>query len=464
MKSIFHHTPLPPVRNGIADYAARVNEALQTRTEVICVNENPFSIVPAGVEIVDPAQVNRLEHENSVSVYQIGNNPDHLDIFRQALRSPGIPIIHDIRLFYLHELMGLPAAKLEAVMRASNPIMARKRCDDVLRNDLKIGADYLCFDMLWDLLSRSRGIVVHSDFARALIRRSYGPEIAKRITVIPHFAMPPEAPDVDAVRGRFDLAPDTRLIVTSGFATQVKRFDWVAEAVSGLLQAGHRVHWVHAGAERREEFDLSGLIASDPLLRANTTITGFLGERELDDIIGTADIVVNLRFPSVGESSGTLARALAAARCCIVTKTAAYDSYPDNVVVKIPHFDPARHLFNAMEALLSSPEARFAFGAFAHRFSETHLSMDTYIDRLLQVCETADADPLSPDALLERRTNSDRLELGPFAAEEIGGDILAELVPDTFVVNSWHVRKMGDGKVGVDVTGLDARRTRNETS
>ena len=43
-----------------------------------------------------------------------------------------------------------------------------------------------------------------------------------------------------------------------------------------------------------------------------TTVTGYLGEADLDGYILASDILVNLRFPSVGESSGTLARAFAA--------------------------------------------------------------------------------------------------------------------------------------------------------
>ena len=47
------------------------------------------------------------------------------------------------------------------------------------------------------------------------------------------------------------------------------------------------------------------------------------------------DAVVNLRYPSAGESSGTLARALAEGRAMIVNNLGSFAEIPDDVALKV---------------------------------------------------------------------------------------------------------------------------------
>lgn len=457
---VYHHCPLPPARNGIADYAARVNDALLPHVNLSCVWSNPFAQVPDGVEVLDPRQAWRFREPGALPIYQIGNNGDHLDIYRQALEVPGLVILHDLRLFYLHELMDLPRAKFGALMAASNPIMARTRLEDIMVHWRKLGTDYFCFDMIWDLLRRSRMIMVHSHYARNILVRTYGALAERRVAVIPHFALEPQVDDVAAFRQGIGVPESTMLFVTSGFATQAKRFDWVAESLAALAADGHDIQWVHAGAERSYEYDLSGLIAQHPELDGRATVTGFLSESELDGYLAAADVVLNLRFPSVGESSGTLARAFAAGSCCVVTRTAAYDEIPDDVVVKVPPFDTVRHLTRALTALVQLPEARAAFGRNARTHATTTLSPASYASALVDlVHHAATMQPEADTALLDRPEDADRLSLGPFKAEELSPSDLHAMIPSTFLAQSMKIRRDDKGQMMLDVTGLNASRT-----
>ena len=68
------HAPPPGSRSGVADYAETLRQAL-----VRCGTWN-------------------------VPVYHLGNNPLHADIYRQALASPGVVVLHDAVLH--HFLLG----------------------------------------------------------------------------------------------------------------------------------------------------------------------------------------------------------------------------------------------------------------------------------------------------------------------------------------------------------------------
>jgi glycosyltransferase involved in cell wall biosynthesis len=63
---------------------------------------------------------------------------------------------------------------------------------------------------------------------------------------------------------------------------------------------------------------------------------GFRESDELDELIAVADISVNLRYPTFGETSATLLRALAAGTPCLVTDINQYREYPDKCAFKIP--------------------------------------------------------------------------------------------------------------------------------
>ena len=107
-----------------------------------------------------------------------------------------------------------------------------------------------------------------------------------------------------------------------------------------MREQGHRFRWIHAGEERPTEYPLTQAVRGHPGLAECFEVTGYLTDDKLDRYIAASDIVVNLRFPSVGESSGTLARAFSAGRCCIVSDTAAYAEIPRDVVVHVPVFEP----------------------------------------------------------------------------------------------------------------------------
>src|SRR5881628_3166826 len=79
-------TPMPPTRTGVAHYASLLVPALKERVEL--------QVITAPSEL--PATGNRQ------LVYQLGNNPHHEWIYKEAMRTPGVIVLHD---FVLHHLI-----------------------------------------------------------------------------------------------------------------------------------------------------------------------------------------------------------------------------------------------------------------------------------------------------------------------------------------------------------------------
>ncbi len=87
--------------------------------------------------------------------------------------------------------------------------------------------------------------------------------------------------------------------------------------------------------------------------------------------IHTADVVINLRLPTVGETSAVALRAMAAARPLIVFDHGWYSELPDEAALKVPPGDEAA-LREAMARLAASPELRRAMGAAGLRYVQRH--------------------------------------------------------------------------------------------
>ena len=402
------YTPLPPERNGIADYAAMLLGALSEHYECEAACEDWLAEAPPGVAVVDPA----LAHRGAGArvLHQLGNNPGHGFVL-QALRSvPGVSTLHDPGLLHLRQTTGAPRDALLAGLRDVPPAFART-ARGVAAADRWSRADHLLFDMAGEVLARSRAVVVHSRFARNRLRALHGEAATAHVEVVPHLLPPMALPTRDAARARLGIPADAFLVCTAGFATAAKRFDWLLDAlVLAVEQGAAALLWVHAGAERPEEFALAAAVAERPALSGRARIAGYLSDAALSDHVAAADALVNLRFPSAGESSGSLARGFAAGACCIVSDTGAYAELPRDAVLHVPLAGAVPALAEALAAFAAEPDRARAIGAAGRRFALAEMALPGVALRYRALIEASRDRPV---AGAPRPAASRTLALGP---------------------------------------------------
>ncbi|HEY8181789.1 MAG TPA: hypothetical protein VII32_06080, partial [Thermoanaerobaculia bacterium] len=76
------YTPMPPTRTGVAHYASMLAPALAEKVELEVITEN-------------------REPRTENAIYQLGNNPHHEWIYKEAMQHPGVIVLHDIVLHHL---------------------------------------------------------------------------------------------------------------------------------------------------------------------------------------------------------------------------------------------------------------------------------------------------------------------------------------------------------------------------
>jgi glycosyltransferase involved in cell wall biosynthesis len=174
-----------------------------------------------------------------------------------------------------------------------------------------------------------------------------------------------------------------------------------------------------------------------------TLVTGRLSLQGFVRHIAAADVVINLRFPTYGEISGALVRALGLGRAVVVTDgTPAAEEFPSGVVVAVdPGPYESAELQAVVEYLLGDARARNGIGraardhvlrhhglaATAHRLAEFLGDVASRRADLLRLVDEDDAEPGSLRALLADEVRWAARDLGLAGFPTNVGPLLAEI-------------------------------------
>ena len=93
-------SPLPPVRSGIADYAADLLPHLAERCDLRVVHLPGQPVDPEIARRYPSIPLAEAGAGGRLPLYQMGNNPWHFDIWQRALVLPGVLTLHDLVLHH----------------------------------------------------------------------------------------------------------------------------------------------------------------------------------------------------------------------------------------------------------------------------------------------------------------------------------------------------------------------------
>ncbi len=345
-------SPLPPARSGIADYSEALIESLRPLVEL---------------EVFSSAQRAFDATQFDIAVYQVGNNAHHDFVYETALRHPGVVVMHESNLHHLITDLTIRRGDWDAYLAECEyhgGASARAFAERVRK--LEVGPDYEGVAMTRRLLESARGVIVHSRFMRDETRAA---GYAGPVAVIPHGAWIPQA-DRMGYRHRLGLDGTTSLIGIFGFLKPYKRIAESLRAFRRLVRVAPTAKMILVG-EAHPEFPVNAMIRSMGL-DANVRVLGFTPIDEFVGYLAACDIVLNLRYPTVGESSGTLLRSLGLGKAVMVSEIGSFQEFPDDVCLKVPvGAGEEEMIFEYLNLLVSRPEAARALGERAKNYVAT---------------------------------------------------------------------------------------------
>lgn len=356
---IAYLSPLPPAQTGIATYSRAVLDGL-SRIDY-----------GSGGHSLDPIWPIEPRHEGTIpwhamGVYHLGNNVEfHRDIYRHAVQTPGLVVLHDLALDDF--VRGMVAAgdplghqaMREGLMNAPR----LEGFEDAVRNEP------LRIPFVAHAARRARGIVAHSAFVERYLR-AFG--CRTPVHVAPHPVVESEVAIHAAERRRpvqragLEALGMRRLVVAAGDLNEAKLLDRVLAAVARLPEDVH----VALVGRRIEGYDVDATVR-DGALGARVSLHADVTDDDFLAWLCAADVVVDLRFPHRGEVSGSLARAMQCGRATVVSGTGTYLDLPDDLVVHVPagRVD-VEELASALGRLLDDPGLRGRIGGAAREHME----------------------------------------------------------------------------------------------
>jgi glycosyltransferase involved in cell wall biosynthesis len=380
---IAYYSPLPPERSGIADYSALLLPALERRLEVV--------VVARGTH--------RRSPRADVRLYHVGNNAEaHGWIVEELRRAPGIVALHD---FVLHHLVaGLTLGRgdrsgyLDAMQAEAGLVgrsLAHAVIDGLLPPLWEVRAQE--FPLTGAVIGLADGLIVHSRLVEREARAAGYEGPIWRIPM-PAWGDPPDSP---ATLPR-DAAP---VIGCLGRLNPAKRIPELIQAFRLVRERFPEALLVLAG-HRTAGLDLDALLARHGMrVGRDAVVFDHVDESHLWSLMSACDICVNLRFPTMGETSAAALRALSLAKPLVVSDVGWFSELPDSVVAKVPVDEwEVETLARTLMLLAERADVREAMGSAARAYVREDHDLERSADLYVAALEEAAGGAAVEEAVL----------------------------------------------------------------
>lgn len=300
-------SPLPPESSGISFYSQELIDYLDDyyALELVVVSPELVDVtIGQRYKVVDPQIFldSRLEYDRVV--YHFGNSNFHWHMFDLIKKVPGVVVLHD---FYLsgplaHQYWHHADKQWLQALYSSHGYSS-------LIDFKADAATAWCYPVNLSILQNALGVICHSTYSIMLAQQWYGADAGEKFTVIPHLRRSAEAVDKARAKQALNFTPQSKLVCSFGFVGKTK-------CNHELLHAWLASEYYHdddayllfvGGDDSESGYDIE---LREQIKQADCAdrirIIGWLDETAFKNYLEAADVAVQLRRLSRGETSGTV--------------------------------------------------------------------------------------------------------------------------------------------------------------
>lgn len=352
-------SPLPPQQTGIADYSAVLLPELARYYDIDLItdqadSQNSF----AGVRfpVYNAEWFNNHAGNYQRIVYHFGNSNFHRYMFPLLAAHPGIVVLHD---YYLSGVLSnserdgdQPAAFKKVLYQAHGyPALL-----SLQRDGLEAAVwQYPCNKAV---LEQATGIIVHSQFAVQLARQHDGDQAAQDWITLPLLRAQPVVIDRDQARQQLAIHPEAFIICSFGLMGTTKLNQRLLQAwLDSPLIHDHRCHLIFVGGEDPSAYGqlIAETIAASGC-QTRIAITGYVSPEQYQTYLAAADLAVQLRSQSRGETSASILDCLTYGLPTLINNNGAAAELPEHALYKLPDDFTNDQLSAALYELRTQPQ------------------------------------------------------------------------------------------------------------
>jgi glycosyltransferase involved in cell wall biosynthesis len=362
-------SPMPPERTGIADYSAELLPALSKYYDIdLVVHQDHVDAnqVSGYATVRDVAWLRAHASEVDRVIYQMGNSPFHQHMLALIKDIPGTVVLHD---FFLSGLMSWLEVQGVEERVWSKALYETHGYSSVQLRYQNIEAAKQQFPVNGHVLRYALGVIVHSTFSKQLARQWHGEQYAEDWRVIPLLRATHIVGDRQAARHQLGFSPQDILVCSFGFLDPTKLNHRLLEAWFGSsLSNDTNCHLVFVGQNHDGDYGdelMETINRSECGCRIK--ITGFASPDLFNQYLAAADIAVQLRAQTRGETSAAVLDCMNHGISVVVNAHGTMaELVPSAVWVLQDEFDD-NALMEALEELWRSPERRRSLGEQARK-------------------------------------------------------------------------------------------------
>ena len=242
-----------------------------------------------------------------------------------------------------------------------------------------------------NVLRNAQGMIVHSDYSRRLAADWYGDGTSDNWAVIPHLRTSNVHADKREARRLLKLKEDDYVVCSFGIIAPTKLNHVVIQAwVCSTLASNPNAILLFVGENDGGLYGEQLLsMIKDARLSQRIRITGWVDAATFRHYLAAADVGVQLRAFSRGETSGTVLDCMNHALPTIVNANGSMADLPSDGVWMLPDEFKEAELVDALETLYSDSQRRKQLGLRAQAIIHANHAPRACADRYSEAIETA---------------------------------------------------------------------------
>jgi glycosyltransferase involved in cell wall biosynthesis len=384
-------SPLPPAKTDVAHYTTRVLPALSKLADVtLWTDQDKWDNGVEQYAEVRHYRLNRMPwvdlNRADASIYQIGNNPlFHGAVWQVSRLHAGVIVLHDFRLHHffdgLYRVQWRDLNSYLAVMEMYYGEEGRREAAESFRNDAR-NIQYMAerYPLTHLALENALGIIVHT-------QESYDALAPEAKWPIVYAPLPFAVSNQSSTKPRRSHGPPYHLIVF-GYIGRNRRLEAVLKALADLPEKD-QFHLDVYGNILDEEKQVRARIRSLDL-KKQVTLHGFAPEAKLDEALATAHLAINLRYPTMGEASGSQLRIWAYGLPSLVSQVGWYGSLPPDAVAFVRTDDnEVADIKARLRAFLANPAAFSEMGEHGRKELAERHTPEQYAKTIVEMAREA---------------------------------------------------------------------------
>ncbi|TYO96591.1 glycosyltransferase [Desulfallas thermosapovorans] len=385
-------SPLPPEKSGIADYSAELLPELARYYDIdVIVNQrevvDPWVKANCQVRSTEWFTVNSYKYDRVL--YHFGNSPFHQHMFGLLNQHPGVVVLHDFFLSniiaHMEELGSNTYEWIKSLYLSHgyHAVCERFQATDKANVILKYPCNF-------SVLQQAIGVIVHSEFSRCLGVQWYGAEMVQEWHVIPLLRGPAHALSRSIARRALGLEESGFVVCSFGMLGPTKLNHRLLEAwLTTPLAKDKNCRLFFVGENQSGEYGAKMLEAIRKSGCADRiSITGFMPVEQYRQYLAAADVAVQLRSFSRGETSAAVLDCMNYNLPTLVNAHGSLAELPGDCVVMLPDDFTNEQLAQALEALWRDPQQRQAIGNRASNHILAHHAPRRIADQYTQAIES----------------------------------------------------------------------------